>query len=89
MEFEWDTAKAALNERKHAIPFSLAAGVFLDPRRLEWLDTRHDYGEPRWVTMGLVDDLEITVAYTLRGSKIRLISARRATHHERQDYWNS
>jgi uncharacterized DUF497 family protein len=32
MEFEWDTAKAVLNERKHGIPFSFAAAVFLDPQ---------------------------------------------------------
>lgn len=89
MEFEWDDKKAALNERKHHIPFLFAARVFLDPNRLEWADTRGSYGESRWIAIGLVDGFEIAVAYTLRGDVIRLISARKAERHEREDYWNS
>ena len=75
MEFEWDGEKAARNEQKHGVPFAFAARVFLDENRLEWADTRGHYGEPRWITIGLIEGFEIAVAYTLRGGVIRLISA--------------
>ncbi|MGA3076470.1 MAG: BrnT family toxin [Bryobacteraceae bacterium] len=88
MDFEWDEKKAALNERKHAVSFLFATRVFLDPNRLEWADTRSPYGEPRWVSVGLVGGFEIAVTYTVRGDTIRLISARKAERHEREDYWN-
>lgn len=87
MEFEWDEEKATLNERKHGVPFRFASRVFLDENRLEWIDTRRQYGEPRWITIGLIESVEIAVAYTVRGETIRLISARKAERHEREDYW--
>lgn len=87
MEFEWDEEKATLNERKHGVPFPFATRVFLDENRLEWIDTRRQYGEPRWITIGLIEGIEIAVAYTLRGEAIRIISARKAERHEREDYW--
>ncbi|MGC9952409.1 MAG: BrnT family toxin [Bryobacteraceae bacterium] len=88
MNFEWDEGKAALNVRKHGVRFLSATRVFFDPNRLAWEDTRGPYGESRWITVGLVDGFEISVAYTLRGDTIRLISARKAERHEREDYWN-
>ena len=87
MEFEWDEHKAAVNIRKHGIPFPFAARVFLDKNRLEWLDTRRDYGEARWITIGLIDGLEIIVAYVIRADVLRIISARKALRREREDYW--
>ena len=88
MEFEWDPDKASFNERKHGVAFPFAARVFLDESRLEWTDTRRQYGEPRWITVGLIEGFEIVVAFTTRGDTIRLISARKADRHEREDYWN-
>jgi len=61
--------------------------AFLDQNRLEWMDTRRQHGEPRWITIALIDGIEVAVAYTLRGDTIRLISARKAERHEREDYW--
>ena len=87
MEFEWDKQKATQNERKHGVPFRFATRVFLDENRLEWIDARRQYGEPRWITIGLIESVEIAVAYTVRGGAIRLISARKAERHEREDYW--
>jgi len=83
VEFEWDSAKAALNLRKHRVSFPYATRVFLDPHRQERLDTREEYGEERWVVLGQVDERVLVVVYTLRGSRIRLISARKA---DRNDY---
>ena len=88
MNFEWDPDKAEANKRKHGIPFPFATRVFLDGNRLERYDSRTSYGEDRWITIGLVDGVEIAVAYTVRRHRIRIISARKAERHERQDYWN-
>jgi uncharacterized protein len=51
------------------------------------MDTRPQDDEPRWITIGLVDGMEIVVAYVPRDRAIRLISARKAEQHEREDYW--
>lgn len=88
MDFEWDPKKAEVNERKHGISFLFASRVFQDESRLEKLDGRVDYGEERWVTIGLVEDQEIVVIYTLREDTIRIISARREGSYEQQTYWN-
>lgn len=86
MEFEWDPAKDAANFAKHGVRFAQAARIFADPRRLERVDRRQDYGEERRQTIGSVDGRVLLVAYTLRGGRIRLISARRAHDHEERAY---
>ncbi|WP_349370650.1 BrnT family toxin [Salinarimonas sp.] len=85
-EFEWDDRKAAANSAKHGIPFEAAMEVFRDPRRTETPDDRRDYGEDRFVAVGAVDGVAISVVYTRRGDVCRIISARRASRRERVDY---
>ena len=85
--FEWDEAKASANQAKHGVSFPDAAHVFDDLSRLEWFDDREDYGEDRFVTIGLVEGREIVVVYTMRGDSRRLIMARRATQREREEYY--
>ena len=87
MEFEWDWAKAKSNEQKHGITFEVAAGVFEDGNRTERLDAESSEGEERWATT--IEGMEIYVVYAVRGEAIRLISARRASRYERDEYWNS
>lgn len=89
MAFVWDDDKAERNVRNHGIEFAYAARVFQDPNQYEWVDDREDYGEERLNVIGLVNDLEILVTYTVRDHDVRLISARRALRHEREDYWRS
>lgn len=88
MEFEWDGRKAVINFRKHGIAFPFAAQIFKDENRTEKRDENEDYGEVRWLTTGLIDEVEFVVVYTIRDQKIRIISARRANSHERKAYWN-
>ena len=47
MEFEWDSGKAEAKLRKQRVSFEDAARVFLDPRRIETVDDRENYGEDR------------------------------------------
>jgi uncharacterized DUF497 family protein len=60
--------------------------VFKDPLAIESLDDREDYGEDRFVIIGMVDGRLLFVAYTLRGETIRIISARGAEPHEQRQY---
>lgn len=84
--FEWDDAKAAANHANHGVEFVAARKVFQDPFALDWLDDREDYGEVRYATIGMAADRLLYVAYTMRGERIRIISARGAEPHERRAY---
>lgn len=91
MRFEWDERKNRANKRKHGVSFEEATEVFGDPLHLSWLDERFSVFEERWVTVGqLRTGLTLTVAnlfFDEHGEGIvRLSSARRATHRERQEY---
>jgi uncharacterized DUF497 family protein len=82
---EWDPRKAAENLRKHGVDFADAATVLYDERAITLRD--HDEEEERYVTIGM-DALGrvLVVVYVWRGDRPRLISARRATAHERRQY---
>ena len=84
--FEWDDAKASSNLRKHGVSFAMARAVFRDPFAIERLDDREAYGEERFVIVGTVDARLLTVAYTLRGDRVRIISARGAEPDEHRQY---
>lgn len=87
LEFEWDDAKARSNFKAHGVSFSLARTVFKDVFAIERLDDRKDYGEERFVIIGMADgQVLLFVAYP-RIDRIRIISARRATQHEEDDYF--
>lgn len=86
IEFEWDEEKSKLNKHKHGLDFSVAGLVFLDAHAREQEDRSTDYGEVRAVIIGLVGVRLITVIYTERGDRLRIISARRATPKEREEY---
>lgn len=86
LEYEWDEVKATSNHTKHGVSFEAAKKVFQDPFAIERLDDRHDYGEVRFVLIGMSDGQILFVAYTERQERIRIISARRATRLEQDDY---
>ena len=85
-EFEWDDAKAAQNFRDHGVTFDVSREVFRDPFALDWLDTREDYGEQRYATVGMAQGRLVYVAYTMRKERIRIISARGAEPCEQRCY---
>lgn len=77
LEFEWDDGKAAENVRTHGVSFAQAALAFRDPFAVEWIDVRESYGEERIVLLGMTGEQILTVVYTERDERIRIISARR------------
>ena len=86
MDFEWDTAKADANEAKHGVPFEVARRVFDDHAYVVLEDARQDYGEERFVALGMIDGRIYMVAFTWRGGTCRLISARKANAREIRRY---
>ena len=85
-EFEWDDAKAAANFRKHNVRFEHAVEACEDPFALIELDDSEDYGEHRFILVGRSVDGILTVIYTERNERCRIISAREANDHERRNY---
>lgn len=90
MLFEWDDEKNKINIRKHKLSFSIAKFVFNDENRIEYFDETHSADEERYITIGLIDQVPVvvTVVYTERGERIRLISARKASAEERRMYYD-
>ena len=87
MEFEWSAAKSAANLRKHRVSFEEAASVFGDALALTFADPNHSAGEERWLTFGLSRNRRLLViSHIERGGRVRIISAREATKHERKIY---
>ena len=85
--FEWDEHKAVANLQKHGVDFADAVAVFEDEVALTMPDLLTAVDEQRYLTMGR-DMLGrvLVVAYTWRGSRIRIFSARRASRSERLRY---
>ena len=85
--FVWDEAKRRLNLRKHGIDFADASRIF---RGVTFTaeDTREDYGEQRFLTLGLLEDQVVSVTHTEQGEEIRIISIRKATKHEARFYFS-
>ena len=88
MGFEWDDAsKAGINFRKHGVRMPEAIPVFDDPRAITIRDDESDPAEQRFVAMGMgAMGRLLVVVYTWRGENIRIISARVAEAHEREQY---
>jgi uncharacterized protein len=88
MKTEWDEAKNRENIAKHGLDFIDAAKIFESPV-LERLDNRFDYGEDRWIAVGLSHGmLCVVLVYTERNSHaIRIISFRKADRYERKAYF--
>jgi uncharacterized DUF497 family protein len=85
MEFEWDEVKRRANYAKHGLDFRDAQRVF-QGITLSAEDNRQDYGETRFISLGLLGDLVVVVVFTERDEKIRLISMRKANQRERKAY---
>lgn len=86
MPFEWDEQKNRANVRKHGLDFADAWEIFEGPM-LTVLDDRQEYGEERWIGLGLLRARVVVMIYAERGDEtIRIISLRKALTHERSRY---
>ena len=89
MQVEWDPGKARLNARKHGVALADAVAVLEDETALTMRDPFPE-DEERWIALGLdAFGRVLVVAYTWRGERLRLISARKATPREMRRYEES
>lgn len=87
MKFEWDTKKAAANDKKHDVSFHEASSIFGDPLAITFDDPDHSVGEVRYLTFGNSQlHRLLVVVHTPRGKITRIISARLATRQEKTIY---
>ena len=86
MKFEWDEKKRKENLARHGIDFADLAPLF-SGLTITVLDDRYDYGEFRFITLGLLNGIVMTVAHTETDEVIRIISARKATRYEEESYF--
>jgi uncharacterized DUF497 family protein len=90
MDFEWDSAKAAANVKKHGVSFEEAVSALSDDLAATARDLAHSVVEFRFITFGVSANGQLlAVSHTERGNRIRIISARLATRMERKIYEES
>jgi uncharacterized DUF497 family protein len=86
MRFAWDEVKRLTNIKDHGIDFADLEPLF-EGVTIIMLDDRFDYGEERFVTLGLLNGIVLVVVHTETDEVIRLISARKATRYEEKSYF--
>lgn len=87
MAFTWSAAKRAANLKAHALDFVDAPQVF-DGLTFTFEDDRFSYREQRFVTLGLLAGIPVSIVHTETEHEIRIISFRKATQRETQIYFN-
>ncbi len=87
MEFTWSETKRAANIKAHGLDFIDAPSVF-EGMTYTFEDDRFFYGEQRFVTLGLLAGITVSVVHTENQYEIRIISFRKATKRESQIYFS-
>ena len=87
MEFTWSEAKRAANLKTHGLDFIDAPRVF-EGVTFTFEDARFSYGEQRFVTLGLLAGVPVSLVHTETDHEIRVISFRKATNREAQIYFS-
>ena len=87
MRFSWSERKRAINLTEHGLDFVDAARVF-EGLTFSYEDDRFDYGEQRFITLGLLAGVPVSIAHTETDDEIRVISFRKATSREARLYFN-
>jgi len=83
-KFEYDPSKSAANLQKHGIDFEKAQELW--SRKVVEVPVNGDFGEQRYAVLGMIDGKHWTAIVTLRGERIRIISARRSRVKEASYY---
>jgi uncharacterized protein len=89
LAFDWDDLKAKANERKHGVSFEEARTVFYDENARLRYDSDHSLNEERYILLGISSSLRLVIVchvYRKENGMIRIISARKATKQEVQQY---
>ena len=87
MRFTWSERKRAVNLKEHGLDFTDAPRVF-EGLTFTYEDDRFAYGEQRFITLGLLAGVPVSVAHTESDDEIRIISFRKATGREARRFFN-
>ena len=88
MRFIWHEPKRQANLKKHGVDFADAERVFTGPT-FTFEDDREDYGEQRWVTLGLLSAQVVVIVHTETEEDIRVISMREADNDEQRLFFTN
>ena len=88
MEFTWSERKRSLNIKQHCIDFLDAVAVF-EGLTFTYEDDRFSYREQRFVTLGLLAGIPVSIVHTETEHEIRIISFRKATRREAQFFFHA
>lgn len=86
LKFEWDETKRRENIRKHGLDFVEAHSVF-EMETYTQVDDRFDYGEVRYLTIGIANGRVLAITHTEEDGIVRIISIRKAQKHEQEIYF--
>lgn len=86
MKYEWDETKRLVNLQRHGIDFADVRQVFENETATE-IDDRFDYGEVRYISLGLLFGEVVAVSHTETDANIRIISVRKAEKYEQDKYF--
>ena len=89
IKFQWNSAKAASNKKKHGVSFEEAQSVFYDEFAVQFFDEDNADSEDRFLMLGFSDEARLLIVCHCerdQGDTIRIISARKATKNERSYY---
>ncbi len=86
MKFEWDEEKRRANLAKHGIDLADLEPLF-GGLTISVLDSRYNYGEFRFITLGVLNGIVMAIAHTETDEVLRIISARKATRYEEEIYF--
>ncbi len=90
ISFSWDEKKNGANKKKHGVSFEEAKTVFYNENAIRYYDPDHSDDEDRFLMVGVSQKLRILIVchcFTEDDSVIRIISARKATNGEEDNYW--
>ncbi|MBS0326566.1 MAG: BrnT family toxin [Proteobacteria bacterium] len=88
MRFTWDESKRKVNLQQHGFDFVDAPSVFDGPT-YSYEDDRFDYREQRFVTLGMLEGIVVSIVHTETPHLIRVLSFRRATKHEQTIFFSN
>jgi len=89
MRYTCDRKKKVANLKKHGYDFDEAPLVIESHRTVTFEDRRFDYGEQRFITLGMLRGEVVAIATAETDEEIRVISMRRAERHEEEIYYRN
>lgn len=87
MQYSYDKTKKVLNLKKHGLDFDDAKLVIESDKTITFEDSRFDYGEPRYITLGLLQSVLVVIVTSETENEIRIISMRKADKNEQAIYY--